>query len=197
MEFELSQVSEIRNWIVFILGIIGALITIRTFRSNNQQRKLDNTYKTLDYLRRHITSHQIDRFIVLFQANNPIVAEENEFKLSKDEVQYVEDMFSEGGCGNGEIYNMIQIFDLISRVLNKNLLITELIWYEYGQMISKCYEWTHLIEIHDEKTYHSLSEVDQRFLKRHKPFYYHLNTFMNRNKEIMIDLPTKLYTDIE
>ena len=186
-----------RNWTLAGLAVVGAFITIRTFRNNNQQRKLDNTFKTLDYLRKQIGTKQIERFIELFQANNPIISEANEFKLADGEVQHVKDMFTEGGCGNDEIYNMIQVFDLIARSLNKNLLRTELIWYEYGQMISKCYEWTKQIEEIDNKEFPSLSSADKKFTKKYKSFYYHLNKFMKKNGQLMIELPTKMYTDIE
>tara|TARA_R110002051_G_scaffold317932_2_gene399640 strand:+ start:1592 stop:2176 length:585 start_codon:yes stop_codon:yes gene_type:complete len=193
---ELTELAEIRNWTLAVLAITGAVITIRTFRNNNQQRKLDNTFKTLEYLRKHIGEEQIERFIELFQANNPITSQPNEFKLPDGQVQYVEDMFSEGGCGNGEIYNMIQVFDLVARSLNKKLLKTELIWYEYGQMISKCYEWTSQMEEMDKEQFPSLSETDQKFIKKYDSFYHHLNKFMKKNDDLMIG-PTKMYTDIE
>ncbi|PKP44728.1 MAG: hypothetical protein CVT96_00360 [Bacteroidetes bacterium HGW-Bacteroidetes-13] len=194
---ELSEIAEVRNWILAGFAIVGAFITIRTYRSNNQQRKLDNTFKTLDYLRMHIGKETIDRFIELFQANNPITSKENEFKLSDGQIQNVKDMFTDGGCGNGEIYNMIQVFDMISKSLTRNLLITELIWYEYGQMISKCYEWTRQIEEDEKKQFKDLSPTDQKFMIKHKSFYYHLNKFMKNNNHLMIELPTKMYTDIE
>lgn len=194
---EINEIAEIRNWTLASLAIVGAFITIRTFRNNNKQRKLDNTFKTLDYLRKHIGQEQVESFIVLFQANNPIISKENEFKLPNGQIQYIEDMFTEGGCGNGEIYNMIQVFDLIAKSLNKNLLHTELIWYEYGQMISKCYEWTKQLEEINKKQPSAISIIDKKFMKDYKPFYYHLNRFMRKNNELMIELPTKMYTDIE
>lgn len=194
---EINEIAEIRNWTLASLAIVGAFITIRTFRNNNKQRKLDNTFKTLDYLRKHIGQEQVERFIVLFQANNPIISKENEFKLPDGQIQYIKDMFTEGGCGNGEIYNMIQVFDLIAKSLNKNLLHTELIWYEYGQMISKCYEWTKQLEEINKKQSSAISTIDKKFMKDYKPFYYYLNRFMRKNSELMIELPTKMYTDIE
>jgi len=194
---EITEIAEIRNWTVALLAITGAIIAIRTFKNNNQQRKLDNTFKTLDYLRKHIGQEQIERFIELFQANNPITSESYEFNLLDGEIQNVEDMFSEGGCGNGEIYNMIQVFDLVSRSLSKKLLKTELIWYEYGQMISKCYEWTSQIEEMDNKQFPNLSPMDKKFMKKYDSFYHHLNKFMRKNDDLMIGLPTKMYTDIE
>lgn len=194
---ELKEIAEIRNWTLAFFAVIGAFITIRTFRNNNQQRKLDNTFKIINYLRKHIGNEQIERFIELFQANNPITSKNNEFKFSNGYTEFVEDMFTDGGCGNGEIYNLIQLFDLISISLNKNLLKTELIWYEYGQMISKCYEWTSQIEKKDKEQFSKLSSSDRKFMKKYKSFYYNLNQFMKKNSDIMIKLPTKMYTDIE
>ena len=194
---EINEIEELRNWIIACLAIIGAIITIRSFRNNNKQRKLDNTFKTLDYLRKHIGKEQIDKFIILYQANNPITSGKDEFKLPDGQIQHVKDMFSDGGCGNDEIYNMIQVYDLIAKSLNNNLLQTDLIWYEYGQMMSKCYEWTKQLEKIDRKEFENLSSIDKSFKINHKSFYHNLNKFMEKNNELMIDFPTKMYTNIE
>ena len=50
--------EDFRNWIILILAIIGAIITIQTYIKSLEQSKLENTFKTLDFLRRHITEHE-------------------------------------------------------------------------------------------------------------------------------------------
>ena len=71
-KMSIEQISEIRNWLLFLIGTTGAYITISTFISNTKQRRLDNTFKMLDYLRKHITQPQINTFIELFHADNPV-----------------------------------------------------------------------------------------------------------------------------
>ena len=124
--------EELRIWLLFLFGIIGGVITIRSFSLNNEQRRIDNTFKVLDFLRRNISKEQINAFITLFQANNPLGVPYDEFRLKNGKTEKVSDMFSEGGCGNGDIHNMIELFELIAPLLIKKQINENLIWYEYG-----------------------------------------------------------------
>ena len=133
--------EELRIWLLFLFGIIGGVITIRSFSLNNEQRRIDNTFKVLDFLRRNISKEQINAFITLFQANNPLGVPYDEFHFRNGKTEKVSDMFSEGGCGNGDIHNMIELFELIAPLLIKKQINENLIWYEYGLIMDKCYDW--------------------------------------------------------
>lgn len=52
---EILILTELRNWLLLLLGTIGAFITIRTYINSKRQRKIDNTFKTIDFLRQHIS----------------------------------------------------------------------------------------------------------------------------------------------
>lgn len=193
-----------------VLALIGAVITINNFIHNVRQRKLENTFKTLNYLRLHITNQQINTFIKLFHANNPIGAPENEFHLDNGEIDTIETMFSEGGCGNGDIHNMIEVFNLISKSLNKRLLNEDLIWYEFGQIMRTCYRWTKYLENNHDKIFDTArkdgtSDNDHkkmvRYWRKHKKdmneFFVEFNKYMERSSEKMLGKPIKHYTYIE
>lgn len=109
----------------------------------------------------------------------------NEFKLSDGRTDTIEAMFSEGGCGNGDIHNMIELFNLISPTL-KDLEIN-IIWYEYGQIMSKLYQWTNYLEEIEKST------KEDKF----PTFYSNFNTYMEKNITRMLLKPTKYYTYIE
>ncbi|CAL2083238.1 conserved hypothetical protein [Tenacibaculum dicentrarchi] len=174
--------QEIRYWIILIFGLIGGIISILTFKNTLKQRKLENTYKTIDFLRNHITQKQIDRFIELFQANNFLTGvKENEFKFSNGYTDTVEYMFSEGGCGNGDIHNLIELFNLISPKLEN--LNYELIWFEYGQIMNTLYKWTSYLEKIKEN--------------KNLTFYKEFNYFMKKNENNLWKKSTKHYTYIE
>lgn len=177
---------ELRNWLIFLFASIGAFITIKTFISSTKQRKIDNTFKTLDFLRKHIGDEQIKTFIELFDANNELSGVKfNEFKFNDGRKDTIEDMFSEGGCGNGDIHNMIEIFNLISPTLNK--LEIKIIWFEYGQFMSKIYDWTEYLdkEINAENSAYNLT------------FYLEFNKFMKRYSTKLSNLPMKVYVYAE
>lgn len=178
---ELSQLNfiELRNWILLVVGLIGIIITIRTFINSTKQRKIDNTYKTLGFLRDHIGIGEINTFIELFHANNEISGVKyNEFLFEDGRTDTIEDMFSEGGCGNGKIHNIIELFNLISPTLQK--LEIKIIWYEYGQIMMKIHSWTKYLENLEPK-------------KKGKSFYSNFNSYMDSNWQKMLNEPTKTY----
>jgi hypothetical protein len=181
------EISELRNWTLLVLATIGAYVTIRNFINSVKQRKIDNTFKTLDFIRNHIKSEQIETFIELFHANNELKGDDyNEFKFQNGRSDTIEFMFSEGGCGNGDIQNMIELFNLISPTIDK--LEKEIIWYEYGQIMNKLYQWTEYLEKHELKNGSSLD---------HDKFYSKFNVFMKKNWKNMLFKPTKYYTYAE
>jgi hypothetical protein len=206
----IEQITEIRNWLLLLLGTIGAYLTIKTFSDNTRQRRLDNTFKILEYLRKHITQAQIETFIELFHANNPLGAPENEFHLKDGRKDFIETMFSEGGCGNGDIHNMIEVFNLLAKSLNQKNLDEDLIWYEYGQIMLTCYRWTKYLEDNRDKQV-DLSRkqgmTDKEFREYQKmwreqleginKFFFDFNLYMTRATKELLGKPTKYYTYVE
>lgn len=179
--------DDLKSWIFLILALVGGIVTLKNFIDSIKQRKIDNTYKTLDFIRTHIKLEQIESFIELFHANNEISrSEENEFIFQDGRIDYIESMFSEGGCGNGDIHNMIELFNLISPTMEK--LEKEIIWYEYGQIMSKLYQWTRYLE---------KSESKVSSIENNEQFYTRFNKFMKKNWNRMLSKPTKYYTYLE
>ena len=143
--FSNIEFSQLSSFILFLFAIVGFVITINTYRSSIQQRKIENTFKTLEYLRTHIKDTQINTFIEIFHANNELLGVKyNEFKFEDGRKDTIEYMFSEGGCGNGDIHNMIELFNLVCPTLDK--LELKFIWYEYGQIMSKVFSWTRYLD---------------------------------------------------
>lgn len=184
---EILILTELRNWLLLLFGTIGAFITIRTYINSTRQRKIDNTFKTLDFLRRHIGEQQIETFIELFHANNELSGVSyNEFRFNNGRTDTIEYMFSEGGCGNGDIHNMIELFNLVSPTF-KNLEIN-IIWYEYGQVMGKIYQWTKYLEEETEM---------QPTKDKYPQFYSDFNAYMKKNEMTILFKPTKHYTYAE
>lgn len=80
----------------FLFGIIGGIITIRSFLLNNEQRKTDNTFKVLEFLRKNISKEQINTFIELFHANNPLGVPYDEFHLKMGKYNKFQICFQKG-----------------------------------------------------------------------------------------------------
>ena len=183
MQQQILNLPELRNWILLALALLGAMITLKTFINSTQQRKIDNTFKTLDFLRRHIGDAQIKTFAEAFHANNPLTGvNPNEFNYQGGRTDTIETMFSEGGYGNGDIHNMIELFNLVAPTLAK--LDANIIWYEYGQIMSKVYEWTKYLEV---QTSGNNPESDC------PNFFAGFNSYMKRNNAKMLFKPVKYY----
>ncbi|MEY3499198.1 MAG: hypothetical protein RL308_867 [Bacteroidota bacterium] len=175
--------DNLRGWFLLILGFIGAYISIVTFRNSLKQRRIENTFKTIDFLRKHITTDQINTFITLFHANNELKGKEyNQFTFENGREDFIETMFSEGGCGNGDIHNMIELFNMICPTFEN--LEVKLIWYEYGQIMIGIYKWTKYIE-----------ENVNTFPNKH--FFSNFNNFMKSKMTNYLDYPMKYYVYIE
>lgn len=210
----MSFITDNKDIIVVTLGVIGFIMTLRTFRFNIQQRKIENTFKILDFMRKHIGDEQIETFIAAFHANNPLGMPELEFHYPDGKKEHLDHFFSEGGSGNGDIHNIIEIFNLVSISLLKNEFKEELIWYEYGQIMTKCYQWTYYLETRGpgHQYYKEVLErskdsgwIDKiklkRFLKPHIDpkfsFSNHFNRYMKKAKKRNSRNAIKYYTYIE
>ena len=94
--------EELRIWLLFLFGIIEGVITKRSFSLNNEQRRIDNTFKVLDFLRRNISKEQINAFITLFQANNPLGVPYDEFHFRNGKTEKVWIGLPDGKPGSGD-----------------------------------------------------------------------------------------------
>lgn len=199
--------EELRIWLLFLFGIIGGVITIRSFSLNNEQKRIDNTFKVLDFLRRNISKEQINAFITLFQANNPLGVPYDEFHFRNGKTEKVSDMFSEGGCGNGDIHNMIELFELIAPLLIKKQINENLIWYEYGLIMDKCYDWIIVINENNTPSFNKriVNSMISRFLNKSKHSYKknssllfpYFSKYMKDNQKKNLNFPYLHYTYAE
>ncbi len=175
---------EILLGLITLIGVIIAFTFVRAYLIYREQCKLENTFALLDFLRKRISDKQIATFVKLFHANNELSGVNyNEFKFSDGTFDTIETMFSEGGCGNGDIYNLITTFNLIVPSL-KNIE-ESYVWYEYGQIMVKLYAWTNYIQKNAET---DLQEEGYEF-------YSAFNHYMERYARSIINV--KHYTNAE
>lgn len=158
----LQYQEVLRNWLLVIFATIGSWLAISTYRANLKQRKLENTFRTIEFLRRHITGSEVEDFISLFHAGNPLAGHDGHFLHKDGRIEEIKFMFSDGGSGNGSIYNMLEVFNLVSPSLRANSVEASFIWYEYGQIMSTCYDWVVQSELPKP---HILWPEFQRYMK--------------------------------
>ncbi len=202
--------------ILFIINVIAFCIGVYTFRKNIKQQKIQNTFLVIEFLRKHISESQIQTFITLFHANNPLAVPYEKFRFLDGREDHIDTMFSEGGCGNGDIHNMIEIFNLLSIRLLKNELVEEYIWYEYGQIMMTCFKWTSYLEkdgpsikyANEVKIKANLHPLNFRgrlklylslkdYTDPTRQFYFNFNCYIKQKLHILNRLPVKYYTYVE
>ena len=207
-------IEQNKDAILLSIAILGFLMTLRTFEFNLQQRKIENTFKVLDFMRKHIRDDEIRTFVEAFHANNTLAGDPLMFRYEDGREEHLDHFFSEGGSGNGDIHNIIEIFNLVSGMLLRGELKEELVWYEYGQLMLKCHEWTDYLESNGSgKKYYNevvgrikdLPLIEKirfkRFLKPYidpkQSFSYHFNRYMKRSTKRNLSLAVKHYTYVE
>lgn len=161
----------------------------------------------MDFLRRNISKEQINTFITLFQANNPLGVPYDEFRFRNGKTEKVSNMFSEGGCGNGDIHNMIELFELIAPLLIKKQINENLIWYEYGLIMDKCYDWIIVINENSTPSFNKriVNSMISRFLNKSKHSYKknssllfpYFSKYMKDNQKKNLNFPYLHYTYAE
>lgn len=151
IEFFIKNQELFRNWGLFIFALVGAWLAVRTFNINLRQRKLENTFKLLEFMRSHIDQIQVEKIISLFHANNPLAGHPEKFVFNDGSEEPVVYMFSEGGCGNGEVHNALEVFNLAADPLLSQSVSVDMVWYEYGQLMHITNDWLNYIDEHGEK----------------------------------------------
>lgn len=168
--------------------VVGVYIALKTYPESLKQSIISNTFKMLEFVQQHITDKYIERFIELLNANNPLNGcKENEFKFSNGVISYAEDMFSKGGCGNGEVVNIIEVLNYISKKLLNKELDEDLIWFEYGQIMTNCYKWVKIQYEGSLKIYKNKEDI----------FFYYFYRYMLKNQEKMLYKLSKVYWHCE
>lgn len=161
-----SHLSEIRNWLAFIFTAVGGFIAIRTYLSNQKQRRLENSFRLIAMFKESLHEDDIKAWRSIFQSSSePAGAKDGYFVDLVDEQYYqrpFSDLFSEGSPDKGAIERMAEFFDLISYEALNETIDLRLIYFQIGQLMDTTYSWLEKIDS---------PEAQSTFLQEYYPYF--------------------------
>ena len=156
--------TEPREWVSFFFLIIGGSIALRTYVVNQRQRRLENSFRLLNFFKESLHENDIEEWQkMFFAACSPggrrygyYLAEENgtltEMPLS--------DLFELAPPDNGAVARMAEQFELLSQEMLANTVNLKLVYFELGQFMYFIHEWLESVDN---------SGRDKPFIEEHYP----------------------------
>jgi hypothetical protein len=122
----MAILAEIRNWLAFILAVVGGFVAIQTYLGNQKQRRLENSFRLVIMFRESLYEKDIEAWKNIFHATSEPAGAEKGYLVKvidgKRLQRPLSDLFSEGSPDNGAVERMAEFFDLIgSEVLNETI----------------------------------------------------------------------------
>lgn len=146
----MTLLSEIRNWIAFVLTVVGGLIALQTYLGNQKQRRLENSFRLVAMFRESLYEKDIEAWKNVFHATSEPAGAEKGYLVEvldgKRLQRPLSYLFSEGSPDNGAVERMAEFFDLIcGEVLNETIEV-RLVYFQLGQLMDTTHSWLTLMD---------------------------------------------------
>lgn len=165
--------DEVRGWIQLLIIAIGGLIGIIAFAQNSRQRKIDNSFKLISWIKENWQKDEIDSWKNLVQATyEGTGSKPGQYVSEEGDISSLGDYFCEGSPDDGAFSRTAELCDIICYELLQGTLEERLVWFEFGQILHSTHRWIGGIEPDTskisflEQSYPSLA----RYFKKRKPF---------------------------
>jgi len=147
---QINVLAEIRNWLAFILTVVGGFVAVKTYLGNQKQRRLENSFRLISMFRESLHEGDIQAWEYIFHASSePAGAESGNFvELVDSEPQQrtLSDLFSEGAPDNGAVRRMAELFDLFSSEALNETVELRVVYFQLGQFMDTTYSWLRTID---------------------------------------------------
>lgn len=165
--------DEIRGWIQLFIFAVGGLVGIIVFIQNSRQRKIENSFKLISWIKENWQNDEIDSWKNLVQATyEGTGSEPGQYATENGNISSLGDYFCEGSPDNGAFSRTVELCDIVCFELLQGTLEERLVWFEFGQVLHSTHRWVEGIEpdmsgdLFIERSYPSLV----RYFKKRKPF---------------------------
>lgn len=178
--------KEIREWVQFIVLVIGGVITFRTYSGNQRQRRLENSLRLIDLFQKSLQPGDVEEWKKIFLCSSePTGVRPGYFLDDQNQERPFADLFSEGASDNGAIARIAEQFELISyEVLDKTVNL-RLIYFNLGQLMDTTYNWLQMIEN---------PSTSSSFISEYFPYF---DLMYRKNQEKFKNWSRKTYAHIE
>lgn len=142
--------AEVRNWIAFILAVVGGFVAIQTYLGNQKQRRLENSFRLVAMFRESLHEKDIEAWENIFHATSEPAGAKNGFLVEvidgKRLQRPLSDLFSEGFPDNGAVERMAEFFDLIGNEALNEAIEIRLLYFQLGQLMDTIHSWLTIID---------------------------------------------------
>ena len=134
--------DEIREWIKFVIILVGGMIALRTYIVSQRQRRLENSLKLIDILFSNLEETDLAEWKRIFMNSSEPSGAKNGYFFSRDkqEIPFVS-LFSEGPDDNGSVSRIVQQIDLIAYEALRGTIDVRLVYTRIGQLINTTHNW--------------------------------------------------------
>lgn len=185
-DISLLALKEIREWVQFLLVLIGGTITLRTYVGNQKQRRLENSLRLIDLFQKSLQPGDVEKWKKIFLCSSePTGVKPGYFLDDQNQERPFADLFSEGAADDGAIARIAEQFELISyEVLDKTVNL-RLIYFNLGQLMDTTYNWLQMVEN---------PLTSSSFISEYFPYFDKMYT---KNQENFKNWSRKTYAHIE
>lgn len=178
--------KDIREWIQFIVLIIGGFIAYQTYSGNQRQRRLENSLRLIDLFQTSLQPGDIEEWKKIFLASSELTGVKPGYFLDyQNQERPLADLFSEGAPDKGAINRIAEQFDLISYEILKETVELRHIYFHLGQLMNVIYNWLQVIE-------HPAN--NSSFIREEFPYF---NKMYTKNKKKFNNWSQKTYINLE
>ncbi len=184
MTFDLK---DMREWISFILLVIGGSIALRTFILNQRQRKLENSFRLIELFNRSLRDDDLSNWHKIFITSSELAgAKYGHFLDEKKNQRPFADLFSEGNYHDqGAIERICELFNLVGYEYLRGTIDLRVIYFEFGQLLHTVHDWVSSIETGGQTSV---------FLSSRYPYFHQM---FQKNIKVFPKLPFRTISHIE
>lgn len=170
--------EELREWVKFLVLIVGGGLALRTYVVSQRQRRLENSLKLIDLFFDNLEDNDIDEWKRIFvSSSEPSGAKQRHFYSSNNQQIPFECLFSEAPDDNGANNRIVEQLDLIAYTALNGTIDTRFIYSRLGQLMTTTYSW--------------FGEGDNSIIS---VYYPHFDKLMRKHKNKFNVWPTKVYS---
>lgn len=172
--------AEIREWIKFVVILVGGIIALRTYIVSQRQRRLENSLKLIDILFSNLEENDLLEWKRIFMnSSEPSGAKTGHFFSKNNQEIPFDSLFSEGPDDDGAVSRIVQQIDLIAYEALRGTVDVRFVYTRIGQLINTTHKWFG----------GSNSLISE--------YYPHFDKLYRKHNKKFINWPTKVYSYCE
>ena len=134
--------EEIRGWLQFCVLLVGGTVGLLAFLQNNRQRKIENAFKLIAWVKENWSDDEIGSWKNLVRATyEGTGAIPGQYVSEDGGLRCLGDYFSEGAPDSGAFSRTVELLEVACYEMLKGTVEERLVWFEFGQVLRTIEMW--------------------------------------------------------